>query len=235
MFGLMHNHHLVFDGSTDAGGGVTSFAFRSDQPLGAKAGQHGILALGPTARKPFSLASAPEEGVVIIGTSVASKSGFKQRLAALRPGDSVHLRGPVNRFCLDEHVKHAVLLGQGVGVTPLRAMLAHIALAGRSLPSTLVHVARDGHAYRNDTEGWASASHYPQHSEEFRTTTRDVAGVTPDATYFVAGASPFVSATASLLRDAGIAPANIREDKYLFYKPRETDAPPQSDQDDPRA
>jgi hypothetical protein len=42
----------------------------------------------------------------------------------------------------------------------------------------------------------------------------------PDATFFIAGATPFVSSTATLLRDAGIAGASIRKDKYLGYKPR---------------
>lgn len=227
MFGLVHNHRLVFESSREVGGGVTSFAFHSDGPLGAKAGQHGILALGVAARKPFSLASAPEEDAVLIGTSVASNSTFKQKLVALSPGDAVHLRGPVNKFTLDDDIERAVLLGQGVGVTPLRAILAHAALTHRTLHSTLVHVGHDGHAYRDDTEGWASDSRYLHHSAEFRAATSEVAGAEPDATYFVAGAPAFVSGTASLLRDAGIAGSRIREDKYLFFKPHEPEQPPE--------
>lgn len=50
--------------------------------------------------KPFSLASAPEEDRVLVGTSLASASAFKQRMSALRPGDRVTLRGPVNTFTL---------------------------------------------------------------------------------------------------------------------------------------
>ena len=41
----------------------------------------------------------------------------------------------------------------------------------------------------------------------------------PHATFFVAGASSFVSSTADLLRHSGIAGGQIRQDKYLFYKP----------------
>ena len=41
----------------------------------------------------------------------------------------------------------------------------------------------------------------------------------PHATFFVAGASSFVSSTAGLLRHSGIAGRQIRRDKYLFYKP----------------
>jgi hypothetical protein len=66
MLGLIRTHRLVFDDRTDVGGGVSSFAFRSQRPVGARAGQHGVLGLSATAMKPFSLASAPGEDRVQI-------------------------------------------------------------------------------------------------------------------------------------------------------------------------
>jgi NAD(P)H-flavin reductase len=82
MFGLLHNHRLVFQECRQVGGGVSSFSFTPEQPFEARAGQHGVLYLGRMVRKPFSLASASEEDSVLIGTSVESGSPFKQRLAA---------------------------------------------------------------------------------------------------------------------------------------------------------
>jgi glycine betaine catabolism B len=220
MFGLLHTHRLVFQGCCGAGGGVSSFAFTPGQPFEAKAGQHGILQLGGTAVKPFSLASAPEEGSVLIGTSLQSGSSFKQRLAALQPGDTVALRGPVGKFTLDGAAPQVVMLAQGVGITPFRSMLAHAALTGMAIESSLIHGAHAGHAYRDETQPRATAAAYPQHADDFRAAATVTAHDNPDATFFIAGATPFVSSTASLLRDAGVAGANIREDKYLGYKPR---------------
>jgi glycine betaine catabolism B len=99
--GLLKTHRLIFQERHDVGGGVSSLAFRPGSPAGARAGQHGILRVGATAVKPFSLASAPEEDSVLIGTSLASGSAVKQRLAALQPGDAVTLHGPVNNFTLE--------------------------------------------------------------------------------------------------------------------------------------
>jgi hypothetical protein len=82
VFGLLRAHRLIFDERCDAGGGVCSFAFRPEGPVGARAGQHGILGLSGTAMKPFSLATAPGEDRVLIGTSLASASAFKRRMAA---------------------------------------------------------------------------------------------------------------------------------------------------------
>ena len=220
MFGLLHIHRLVFQGCREAGGGVSSFAFSAEQPFEAKAGQHGVLQLGGMARKPFSLAAAPDEGSVLIGTSLQSGSSFKQRLAALRPDDAVTLRGPVGKFTLDGAAPQVVMLAQGVGITPFRSMLAHAALTGMAIESSLIHVAHASHAYRDETQQWATAAAYPQHADDFRAAATVAAHDNPDATFFIAGATPFVSSTASLLRDAGVAGANIREDKYLGYKPR---------------
>ena len=68
----------------------------------SNAGAHTSSSECGVVRKAFSIASTPEEGRVLIGTSVQSGSSFKQRLAALRPGDKVGLRGPLNQtFKLD--------------------------------------------------------------------------------------------------------------------------------------
>ena len=221
MLGLLHNHRLVFQECRQVGGGVSSFSFAPEQPFEARAGQHGVLYLGGMVRKPFSLASAPEEDSVLIGTSVQSGSPFKQRLAALRPGDRAALRGPVGqKFTLDGAASQVVLLAQGVGITPLRSMLAHAALAALNLESSLIHVAHAGHAYRDETQQWATATAYPQHADEFQAAATAAAKATPHATFYIAGATQFVSSTASLLRDAGVASAHIRKDKYLGFKPR---------------
>jgi glycine betaine catabolism B len=113
-----------------------------------------------------------------------------------------------------------VMLAQGVGITPFRSMLAHAALTGMAIESSLIHVAHAGHAYRDETQQWATAAAYPQHANDFRATATVAAHDNPDATFFIARATPFVSSTASLLREAGVAGANVREDKYLGYKPR---------------
>jgi ferredoxin-NADP reductase len=220
VFGLLKTHRLIFQERRDVGGGVSSLSFRPGSPVGARAGQHGVLRVGATAVKPFSLASAPEEDIVLIGTSLASGSAFKQRLAALQPGNAVTLHGPVNNFTLEGAPARVVMLAQGVGITPMRSMLAHVALDGLAIESRLIHVAHAGHAYRRETEQWATSAAYPQTGEEFRAATVAAARAYPDATFYVAGASSFVSSTAELLRASGVASGDIRLDKYLGYKPR---------------
>src|SRR5260370_12626835 len=94
MFGLLHSHRLVFKGCREVGGGVSSFAFTPEQPFEAKAGPHRILQLGGTARKPFSLASAPEERSVLIGPAPLAGRSVNPRLAALPPRHPVPFLRP---------------------------------------------------------------------------------------------------------------------------------------------
>jgi ferredoxin-NADP reductase len=225
MFGLLHTHPLVFQKRSPVDGGVWSFVFSHDAPTGFRAGQHGLLRLGGATAKAFSLASAPEEDAVLIGTSLASKSSFKTRLTALQPGDRVTLHGPLLNFTLDKAHPHVVLLAQGVGITPFRSMLGHIATAGLPTQTSLVHVAHDGHAYRADTQRWAGTADYPQHAEQFRALVATAIQAHPDATFYVAGAPTFVTATISVLRQHHIASSNIRQDKYTGYKPGPRPAP----------
>jgi ferredoxin-NADP reductase len=220
MFGLLRSHRLIFEGRSEVGGDVWSLAFRPEPPFRARAGQHGLLRIPGASIKAFSLASAPEEATVLIGTSLASESSFKTRLAALQPDDPATLRGPLMNFTLAGAADHVVLLAQGVGITPLRSILGHIALAGLRTQTSLVHVAAAGHAFRADTERWADSADYPQHAEQFRTSAVAAAQGHPNATFYIAGASSFVTSTAALLRQVGIAKKSIRQDKYLGHQDR---------------
>ena len=224
MFGLLRNHQLVYRSRQDVGGGVTAFVFDpAEGKLDAQPGQHGMVAVSAGARKPFSLASAPEEEHVLIATSLVSGSAFKKGMGALREGDEIGMRGPIytygQRFTIDDDVSRAVLLAQGVGITPLRSILAHLDLTGRTVETSLVHVAADGHPFREDTERWTTRSTYVDHAADFRAAASSAAADDRERMFYVAGAPAFVSSTTTLLREQGVGPSRIREDKYLFYKP----------------
>lgn len=122
--------------------GVHVFAFAPAKPLAFVAGQHGIFRIaGVTGRRSFSLASAPEDPRVVIATRLQSRSDFKLALAALRPGDPVTLNGPILNFTLRDTPDDVVFLAQGIGITPFRSILRHIAAADVPKRTHLVHVA----------------------------------------------------------------------------------------------
>ena len=135
------------------------------------------------------------------------------------------LRGPIMNFTLDGAAPKVVLLAQGVGITPFRSMLRHITLTHAATDASLVHVARADHAFRSETEQWANDASFPVHAQEFRAAAVRAAAIHPNATFYIAGASPFVTATVGLLHKAGITKTQIRQDKYLGYKPKPSPTP----------
>jgi len=222
MLGLLSSHRLTFVDRQDVGGGVTSFAFRASEGLAYRPGQHCMLAVSAIGRRPFSLASAPGEEHVLFGTSLTPRTGFKKRLDALTAGDELGMRGPIYsfgpEFAIDEAAPRLVMLAQGVGITPFRSMLSHLDATSAETTTSLIHVAADGHAYRQDTERWATDSAYLDGSEAFRSAVTAAAGQEHDATFYVAGAPGFVSATTRLLGECDVDPGRVRADKYWLFK-----------------
>lgn len=218
MFGLLHSHRLISAGSVVEDGDVRTFRFHPETPLSWRAGQHGLLRLPGAKVKAFSIASAPEEGDVLFGTSIRSGSSFKRAMTGLAPGMSAILHGPLMDFTLDGLRPDVVMLAQGIGITPFRSMLRHLAITGTGstagTTSVLVHVARTAHTYRAITEADATQAQYPHSTEDFRKLVRDHIADHPDADYLIAGAATFVSDTASFLTAAGISRRRIHRDTY---------------------
>lgn len=133
--------------ATAEGGRVRSLVF-SPSDGGAVVpflpGQH-VTVRTEVGTRVYSLSSAPHEPELRI--SVQREGTVSSALHQLEPGAQIELRGPSGRFALDVRGKSPVLLlGAGVGVTPLLSMLKQLAWQGaraRGTRSTvLLHAAR---------------------------------------------------------------------------------------------
>lgn len=207
---------LTFTQMREEQGGVHSFFFTPDRPVPSVAGQHGFLTLPGTGMKPFSLASAPEDPDVVIGTRLQSQSKYKLALAALTPGARASLRGPIFNFTLKGAPHQVVFLAQGIGITPFRSLLRHIAAAGLDTRATLIHVGQ-GHPYRPETETLATAAAYPSDREDFHLHVKETTTSQPEARYYISGGRDFLTATVKVLTEHGITKRQMKKDKFLGY------------------
>lgn len=206
---------LPFERSTADRHGAVAFDFRPAKPLEYRAGQHGLWRVPGGGVHPFTIASAPEEEVVTLGTSLNSQSALKRAIGSLDVGDRVRLLAPLGSFVLDDNPT-VVMLAQGIGVTPFRSMLRHLDLTDRTRRTTLLHVGRE-HAFRDDTEPLASTSAYPAGREEYAELLRHAVFERPHASFLVSGSPAFVSSTSGSLRGQGIPSAQIRRDAFWGY------------------
>lgn len=115
---------------------------------------------GADKRRPYSIASAPEETardgliefLVQIGTE--GRSGLTPDV--IQPGTPVTVEGPLGSFIFPEHPREHrfVFVAGGTGIAPLRSMLWHTLLAERDGHVGLIYSVRspDEFAYLQEFE-----------------------------------------------------------------------------------
>jgi glycine betaine catabolism B len=196
--------------------GSVAVNFLAKRPLPFKAGQFGLWIVPGGGLKPFTVASAPEEEFITLGTSLKSQSRFKRALTKLTSGDKVRFIGPIGDFTLERTASAVVMLAQGVGVTPFRSILRHAAMGGSDKRTTLIHVGNQ-HAFRQDTEGAATEAHYPTSRELFAQKLEAAAREQPRATFMVSGTSAFVRSTAEQLKEHSVGSSQIMRDAFYGW------------------
>ena len=93
------------------------------------AGSHVELALPDGALRQYSLCNDPRErhryllGVLL---EAAGRGGSRYMHERVRQGDLLQVSAPRNHFSLDETARRHVLIGGGIGVTPLLSMVARL-------------------------------------------------------------------------------------------------------------
>ncbi|MGH7236487.1 MAG: ferredoxin--NADP reductase [Nitrospiraceae bacterium] len=113
-----------------------TMAFQFDKPEGFtfKAGQSIDMTLinpsetdGEGNGRAFSIASAPEEGMLLVATRMRD-TAFKRVLGAIPIGSQVKIEGPFGNLVLHHNqARAAVLLAGGIGITPFRSILLRAA------------------------------------------------------------------------------------------------------------
>jgi len=153
----------------------------------------------------------------------------------LAPGDVIEAGAPAGDFLLPDGAAPLVLLGAGVGVTPLMAMLHGVAQAAPHRPVAFLHGVRDGsaHAFRGEVAALARnmpnlrahAFHSAPRPEdrplpvgvaEGRLTAQEALALSPgpDASYMICGPTGFIAAMIEGLSTAGISPDRIRHESF---------------------
>ncbi|MEU9665856.1 globin domain-containing protein [Streptomyces bobili] len=147
--------------------------------------------------------------------------------ARVTEGSVLELSEPYGDLVLDDAPDTPLLLASaGIGVTPITAMLAHLAATGHRAPVTVVHADRSpaDHALRGEHEAYAqklpeAAVHlwYEQDAPEgTRTGLADLADVPvrPGTRAYLCGPLPFMRAVRAQLIEKGVAPADVHYEVF---------------------
>jgi ferredoxin-NADP reductase/nitrite reductase/ring-hydroxylating ferredoxin subunit len=105
----------------------------------------------------FSIASSPTEQDLIISTRIRD-TPYKQKLASLHEGAKILAWGPQGEFVLhDDHLKPAVFLSGGIGVTPFRSMVKYATDKQLPLKITMFDSNKNeqGILHKDEFDRWA--------------------------------------------------------------------------------
>ena len=230
----MARHEVAFQGREDVAEGTMAFRFARPAGFGFKAGQSVNIALidpppePNSARRTFSLASAPFEDELAIATRMREGSAFKRALKTLPIGAKVRLTGPLGDMTLHEDpARAAVFIAGGIGITPFRSMLRqaeHDRLEHRLL---LAYSNRR----REHAAFLAELQALERRNARFRllAAMTDVDGMINEETlkrfagdaaapvYYLAGPPAMVGAMSAILKRAGIGNDDVRSEEFYGY------------------
>jgi nitric oxide dioxygenase len=191
------------------------------------------LADGARQIRQYSLSGAPGPDLRQISVKRVRETGTpdgevsNHLHARVRAGDVLELSEPYGDLVLDSGPDTPLLLASaGIGVTPMTAMLAHLAGSGHRAPVTVVHADRSPatHALRADHEAWAAklpdaAVHLWYELDApagTHTGLADLTGVAlaPGTRAYLCGPLPFMRAVRTQLIAKGMAPADIHYEVF---------------------
>ena len=152
-----------------------------DRLFSFDAGQAILLgAHGSPERKPYSVASSPEQsrqaGTIEVLVSVDASGDPGVHLPQPRAGTLVDVEGPIGTFVVPASVPyaHVLFVAGGTGIAPLRAMADHLLRTSAASQMSLLYSARshDEFAFIDEFRAHAAGGRLELH----QTVTRDDSG-----------------------------------------------------------
>lgn len=189
-------------------------------------GAHLDLVLPAGGTRQYSLCGRPDERGYRIAVlhEPDGRGGSDWVHHALRVGDLVDVRGPRNRFALEEATDHLFVAG-GIGITPLLPMIAELEAAGRSWSLAYAGRSRASMAFLDELAPYGDRVVLAPADEGARLDLPALlADLAPDALVYVCGPHRLLAGIRDALAAIG---ADNRLRTELFAAP--DDAPASTD------
>ncbi|XUA20921.1 PDR/VanB family oxidoreductase [Citrobacter sp. OP27] len=188
-------------------------------PLPAfSAGAHIDLHLTEDLIRPYSLCGDPQDrqhyqlGILKGGNS----QGGSLAVHALREGDAITVSEPRNLFTLDERAGHSLLIGGGIGITPMLAMAAELHAAGRSFTLHYCARSRGQAAFVAQLESAPYAGQVYLHFSDQQRLNLDavLSDVPPNTHVYVCGPTRLMDAVNDGAKRQGYAAENVHQECF---------------------
>jgi predicted ferric reductase len=175
---------------------------------------------------PYSLSAAPTEKH--LRSTVKDLGDHSRSLAFLKPGTRVFVEGPYGAFTAGRSTQpHVVLVGGGVGITPIRAIMEE--LSGGVQMDVLFRASKEEDLvlkkeldYLAENSGGSIRVHYlvgPRKNHPMD--ARSLKALVPqfaDSDIYICGPEPLVSAVRKAAEDLGVPKNRFHDEAFAFHK-----------------
>ena len=175
---------------------------------------------------PYSLSAAPTARYMRI--TVKGLGDHSRSLATIKPGTRVLIEGPYGAFRAGQaHSNRVVIIGGGIGVTPVRALLDEFK---NSVPIDFIYRASrvEDLALKGELDQIASESdglikiHYMVGSRrEHPMDASHLLSVVPrvrESDIYICGPKPLVAAVVEAAHELGMHPERVHHEEFEFHK-----------------
>ena len=170
---------------------------------------------------PFSLSHVPHEHRMRI--TVKDLGDHSRALAAMRPGTRVFVEGPYGRFTAEHAGTRLLLVGAGVGATPLLGLLQDldeqadvaVLLRARDLGSLVLRDELDAEVRRRDGRLWEVVGPRERISITAETLRRGLPDLEQRHVY-ICGPDDFTASVTAQCRRAGVPAAHIHFESFAL-------------------
>ncbi|MBR0911553.1 PDR/VanB family oxidoreductase [Bradyrhizobium japonicum] len=193
------------------------------------AGSHVDFHLPNGVMRQYSICSDPADtGIYRFGVLLTSRSrGGSRAVHALKVGESIKIGVPRNQFALDEGARKTILVGGGIGITPLLSMAYRLHALGASFE--LIYCARDrlkaAFQKRLSNSAFSQNIRWRFDKVDGRTGFNPSELPSPDgATHlYVCGPSAFTNYVVQSAIQAGWSKSNVHTENFQPYAPNKDD------------
>jgi ferredoxin-NADP reductase len=210
--------------------GVTKYEFRpvegGDLPEW-RAGAHLDIVVAPDFLRQYSLSGNPADRdhyQIAVLREDEGRGGSKLMHRIFNEGRRVFVSKPINHFPLDQEATHSILMGGGIGITPMLAMAHELHAEGRSFEVHYSGRTRDTMGFLEDIPKYPWADKVQLHiSSEGSRIEMDklMSGYKPGWHVYTCGADRYMGAVMEAAEKAGF-PEEARHLEY-FSVPEQPD------------
>lgn len=182
---------------------------------------------------PFSFSSSAEAPGGRVELSIRRLGDFTSKVPEIPVGQKVYLDGPYGAFTIGNPADMHVLVGGGVGITPMMSMLRTLADRGDRRPVTLLYGAKDWESvtFREEIEELKERldltvvhvlADPPEHWEGERGVItaeilrRHLPPPYAEHEYFICGPEPMMDAVEAALAELGVPNTKYHSERYSF-------------------